>query len=118
MLCVDERFHDGQPESGTTILPRRSSFNLLELSEYFLQVVVLHADTGVRNLETATDTIGLFERLHSELDETVMRELYGIAKQVVEDLPQTERVPAKGIVRRVFGIKDESQVLSLCLNTH
>ncbi len=103
---------DGQAEPGAAEAPRRVRLGLDEGPEELLLVLGRDADPGVGHREAHDlHVASTLDEVDPELDMPFHRELDGIAGEVVEDLPQPERIhDQRGAEPSVDGA-DEEEVL-------
>ncbi len=96
---LDDALGDRQPETRSTVLPRRAPVGLRERLEDRLPAVPGDADPRVVHGDPDTDP-GIVGGAQSELHLSGLGELDGIADEIVEDLLQSARVAAHGLGER------------------
>lgn len=103
---------DRQPQAGSAIEPGRRLIGLFKSLEHAGELVRGNADTGIRDAETQACFIG-GQRVERNLhhDFALFGELYRIADQVDNDLPQAQRV--SNDVTRNFGRHVTGQLQAL-----
>src|SRR5579862_2502273 len=89
----DKSLGDGQPQTGSTVLPSDGAVDLRKCSENMLQLLLGNAASGIRNREMQRDSI---PRLRCDLDSDGHRASFSefncVSNQVDDDLPKAGRI--------------------------
>ena len=111
---LDQLPRDGQAQARTSILTRHGVVGLHEGFEDAFHGLFLDADPCVLDLELNPVRVPLsLEGLDHDLDFALLRELDGVAQQVVEDLLQPNRV-SQNLLRYLW-VEFEDHLQSLLL---
>lgn len=95
---LHQLLRDGEPESRATVAPRSGGVCLGERLEETRALLLVHADTGVRNLEADPHArLCLFRSLDAQHDLSLLGELRRVAYEVDQDLGETAGIPPERI---------------------
>ena len=91
---IDEALCDRKAKAGSAITARHAAVSLREGSEKFFSRRGQDADTGIGDLDPQrVRHAALASEREAQANASLFRELDGIRKQVVEDLPVARRIP-------------------------
>ena len=112
-------FAQGQPKPHAHILAACSGVALGERFEKSLDLILGHADAGVDDFAFQQGIfLIVFNELHLDANMPFLGELYGIADQVDQDLPHSDRIGANGLRNQSGEFHEQGQTLGVGADFH
>src|SRR5262249_17522843 len=99
---LNQSFADGETQTGSAIFTRGRFMFLRKFSEYVGQFFRCDADTGIFDFQMQLSLPFFLLAGYTDNKLALFRELYGIAHQIGDDLPQTQRIA--DYIKRQIGI--------------
>ena len=75
---------DGEPEPSPAVVPRGRRVGLLERLKQFSDLLLRHANPGIRDCEF--DQVALVDQAHAQLDPPIFCKLSGVAQEIEQAL--------------------------------